>query len=68
MVSEKELGRRIRARREELGWSIHETAKKAMLSCAHLSTCEYGKHSPTLYTINQIAEALGTTACELLRE
>lgn len=56
---EFELGRRIRAVREEHGRSLRQVADRAEVSESFLSQIERGVASPSVATLRRIAEALG---------
>ena len=69
MVSESSrpstvVGRRMRSRREELGWSQEKVGVLIGIdessSRARISRYELGTHEPPVKTARQIAEALGT--------
>lgn len=57
------VGRRMRSRREELGWSQEKVGVLIGIdessSRARISRYELGTHEPPLKTARQIAEALG---------
>lgn len=68
-ISSNVVGRRMRARREELGWSqeklgvligIDESASRA-----RISRYELGTHEPPVKTGRQIADALGVSLAYL---
>jgi DNA-binding XRE family transcriptional regulator len=50
---------RIRACREEAGFTQTELAEKSGLPQSHISRLEGGKHSPSRHTVEKIAAALG---------
>ena len=58
------VGRRMRSRREELGWSQEKVGVLIGIdessSRARISRYELGTHEPPVKTARQIAEALGT--------
>jgi transcriptional regulator with XRE-family HTH domain len=56
---EFELGRRIRAVREEHGRSLRDVADRAGVSESFLSQVERGVASPSVASLRRIAEALG---------
>lgn len=61
------LGKRIAARREALGWSQNELARRADLNHPTLNKIENGlRKDPSASIVVKIAHALGTTAEELL--
>jgi transcriptional regulator with XRE-family HTH domain len=55
------IGRRLRARRQELGRTLAETAARSGLSVSYLSAIEKGVNLPSLQTLVKISEALETT-------
>lgn len=54
-----EIGERIRARREKLGWTIQKLATLAGISAGFLSRLERGKTYYSRETIQKLAGALG---------
>lgn len=64
----EELGRRVRSRREELGLSRGEVARRLGYSSGpkHVTLVEEGQLDVTLVTIARYADALGWTPSELL--
>ncbi len=62
------LSTTTRRLREQRGWSQDELAKRAGVSNVHICTIEKGTRNPSLDVLGRIAEALGVTASELLRE
>lgn len=61
-----DLGRRIAARRRQLGWSRAELAAKAGLSESYLTYLETRAALVTMTCLAELACALGTTAEALL--
>lgn len=61
-----DLGRRITARRRQLGWSRAELAAKAHLSVPYLTYLETRPATPTMTCLIELANALETTAEALL--
>ena len=61
-----DLGRRIAARRRQLGTSRAELAAKAGLSVAYLTYLETRPALVTMTCLIELADALGTTADALL--
>ncbi len=53
-----EIGKRIRALRQKMGFSMRECASRAGIAVSFLSKVEAGKASPTLMTMQKILEAL----------
>lgn len=63
------LGQRLRGRRERLGWSQSELARRAGVQQAQVSMLEAGKRAnPTGSILVALAAALGCTMDALLRE
>ena len=63
----KQLGQRVRKRRERRKLSQEALAAKANLDRAFLSGIERGLQNPSLFTMQALAESLGTTVGNLLR-
>jgi hypothetical protein len=61
-----DLGRRIAARRRQLGWSRAELAAKAGQSVSYLTYLETRPALVTMACLLELADALGTTAEVLL--
>jgi transcriptional regulator with XRE-family HTH domain len=61
-----DLGRRIAARRRQLGWSRAELATKAGLSADYLTYLETHPALVTMTCLLELADALDTTAEALL--
>jgi transcriptional regulator with XRE-family HTH domain len=61
-----DLGRRITARRQRLGWSRKQLAVRAGLSVAYLTHIETHPAVVTMACLVGLADALGTTAAALL--
>ena len=61
-----DLGRRIAARRQQLGWSHAELAAKAHLSVPYLTYLETRPAVVTMTCLIELADALETTAEALL--
>ena len=59
---------RVRALREERGWSVAELARRCEMAAPNLHRLESGKHVPTTRTLLRAAEALGVPLDRLLRE
>lgn len=68
MASELQItfGERVRARREELGWSQSELAKKLKKRQPDVCDMEKGRHSPTLETIEEVAKVLKVKPASLI--
>jgi DNA-binding XRE family transcriptional regulator len=54
----KEVGKRIRQRRRQLGMTQEQLAEAAGIPQSHVSRLELGKHAPTHLTIQRIADAM----------
>ena len=61
---DKQTGRRLRARRLELGLSQRELASKTV-SYAYISRVEAGQRVPSWSTLIDLADRLDTTALQL---
>jgi transcriptional regulator with XRE-family HTH domain len=61
-----DLGRRIAARRRQLGWSRAELAARAGLSVTYLTYIETRPAVVTMTCLIELADALNTTAEALL--
>ena len=61
-----DLGKRITARREQLGWSRKQLAVRAGLSVAYLTYIETHATVVTMACLVGLADALGTTVAALL--
>jgi transcriptional regulator with XRE-family HTH domain len=60
------LGRRMRARRQRLGWTLKDLADKTDLSVPYLSDIERDNVNPTLQTLTTLADALDLTLADLV--
>lgn len=61
------FGRRVRARREELGLTQEELAHRASINRTYIGSLETGQRNPSLDTIARLAAALDTDAAELVK-
>jgi transcriptional regulator with XRE-family HTH domain len=61
-----DLGKRIVARREQLGWSRKQVAVRAGLSVAYLTYIETHPTVVTMDCLVELADALGITVAALL--
>ena len=61
-----DLGRRIAARRQRLGWSRAQLAAKAGLSPSYVTFIETHPAVVTMACLVELADALGTTVAALL--
>jgi transcriptional regulator with XRE-family HTH domain len=60
------LAMKIKALRNERGWTQPVLAKKAGVSAGYLARLETSRHDPKLSTLVKIAKALGVPVTELL--
>jgi transcriptional regulator with XRE-family HTH domain len=63
---DQSIAARLRAAREERGWSLGELANRSGISKATLSKIERMEASPTAGTLSRIGSAFGLTLAELL--
>ena len=61
-----EFGDRVRARRQELGWSQEALALKANINRTYIASLESGRRNPSLDLIARLARALRVDAGELV--
>jgi len=61
-----DLGRRIAARRQRLGWSRKQLAAKTGLSLSYVTFIETHPAVVTMACLVELADALGTTVAALL--
>jgi transcriptional regulator with XRE-family HTH domain len=47
-MARTDLGRRIRTRRKELGWALHEAGRRCPMAVSHPSEIENGRARPGL--------------------
>lgn len=62
------IGKRLRARRRELGRTLSEVAAGADVSVSYLSSIENGNNLPSIPTLVRVTGALELSLNELLRE
>lgn len=62
------LGTRLRQTREELGYSQAELAERASVSPGLIGQIERSEVQPSLFTLDNIAAALGVSPCYLIQE
>jgi transcriptional regulator with XRE-family HTH domain len=62
------VGAAIAARRKELGLTQREVAKACGIERASIAALEAGTRNATLITLARIAEALGCTVADLMRD
>jgi transcriptional regulator with XRE-family HTH domain len=60
-MSDNIVGDRIRARRDDLNWSLNHLAEVTGFDPGYISHVEKGKRRPKLENLQRFAEALGTT-------
>jgi transcriptional regulator with XRE-family HTH domain len=64
----KEIGRRITASREKLGWSRYELARRCGVHADILLKVEKGYRMPSIATLLPIASACGVSLRDLIPE
>lgn len=62
------MGKRIKRRRESLGFQIKELSIKIGVTSSLISQIEKGKAYPSIVTLKKVSEALQTTVGELIGE
>lgn len=62
----KKFGKKLRALREERGWSQEEFADRAGLHRTYVSAVERGVRNPTLSVLERLAKALSVSLSELV--
>jgi transcriptional regulator with XRE-family HTH domain len=62
----KQIGRRLKARREAVGFSQATVARQARISREYLARLEAGQHDPTVGTVKRLAKALHVPLLRLL--
>lgn len=68
MTIESGAGQRIRQRREELGLSLREVARRTSLTASFLSLLERGQSNASIDSLRKIADALDVTLLHFLGE
>jgi transcriptional regulator with XRE-family HTH domain len=63
-----QLGRAIRAAREQRGLSLRELARRVSVSPSFVSQIELGKANPSVGTLYSLVSVLGTTLDDLIGE
>jgi transcriptional regulator with XRE-family HTH domain len=63
-----QVGKAIRARRERAGFSQDAFADKIEMHRAYYAAIERGEKNVTLSTLKRVADGLGVTMADLLRE
>lgn len=62
----KKLGQRVRALRQERGWSQETLAAKAELHPSYIGSVERGKRNLSLLSLDKLATAFGLSSAQLL--
>lgn len=62
----KELGKRIVELREQKGWSQSDLARACSKDRQSIEKLENGKVNPTLFTLLEVANALGISVSKLV--
>lgn len=62
------VGRNVKAARLKAKLSQEQLAERSGFTQQYLSGLERGQRNPTIVSLYEIAQALGTTPIELLRE
>jgi transcriptional regulator with XRE-family HTH domain len=62
----RKLASNVRALRADRGLTLEQAAERAEMAWRHWQKVEAGEVNATLRTLARLAEALGTTAAELL--
>ena len=65
---QRRLGRRVRALRNERGWTQEELAARAKKHPTYIGGIERGERNPTLTVLAGIARAFGISLAGLLQE
>lgn len=63
-----QMGKRIKQRREKLGFQVKELSVNIGVTSSLISQIERGKAYPSIVTLKKIAEALNTTVGDLIGE
>ena len=63
-----QMGKRIKKKRESLGFLIKDLSIKIGVTSSLISQIEKGKAFPSIVTLKKVAEALQTTVGELIGE
>ena len=66
MCTPRQLGKAVRRRRHELGFTQEELSAASGLHATYLGGIERGERNPTLATISRISNALNWAAWELV--
>ena len=63
----REIGHRLRGRREELGWTQAELARRCELHKAYIGFVERGERNVSLVNLRRIAKVLRVRLAELFK-
>lgn len=66
MDMRKLVGRNVRAVRQARGMTQEQLAEKSGFSQQYISDLERGRRNPTVVSLYELAEALGSTPVQLL--
>ena len=66
MDMRKLVGRNVRAVRQAQGMTQEQLAEKSGFSQQYISDLERGRRNPTVVSLYELAEALGSTPVQLL--
>lgn len=64
----RQFGARVRAAREDRGWSQEKLGERASLHRNYVGAIERGEYNATLLSIARIARALHVTLADLLKD
>ena len=62
----RSFGAEVRRRRESLGWSLPELAKRSRLTANYIGAIEVGHRDPSLSTMVKLAKGFDVPLAELL--
>lgn len=68
MNIKKRFGLNLRNLREQKGWSQEKLAEKSGLHRTYISGLERGIRNPTIDILQEVANALGVTPSDLLKD
>jgi transcriptional regulator with XRE-family HTH domain len=66
MDMRKLVGRNVRAVRQARGMTQEQLAEESGFSQQYISDLERGRRNPTIVTLHDLAQALGSTPIELI--
>lgn len=61
------IGQRIRAAREQKGWTQEDLANRTGIARANIARLESGRHAPKIETLRRVAASLKLDAASLLK-